>query len=367
MRGRDKLGKQDIKYINGLKGLLCFMIMIGHFLGVYKYAESFSDHIWSLDRFLDSFLSFLLDESWWLIAFYVISGYLIYISSKPNTLMDTIRLSVIRFFRLAVPSFFSCFVIYCIYILIGWHHKETAGIFTNSWLQERFYQGQYSIWNVLRSPVDLFFTADTTFNNPYWTLRWFLYSAICIYILKYLCTKINNKNLCLALVLAVGTFSFFKCSIIFMNLLGSFCAYVHDKKRAGEKVDRYIAILLMAAMIFHNNVSWNIMVAAFWVVVFIYISDLKLLSRFLESKVLIFLGKISWGIYSFHWSILFSIGTYLIIIGSNKVGLLYAYIMSFATCVCLTVVLSIIYNKTFGLLSDKLIGLLKEKWPGSVH
>ena len=38
---RQSKNRKGIAYIVGLKGLACFMIMIGHYLSVYQSAESF--------------------------------------------------------------------------------------------------------------------------------------------------------------------------------------------------------------------------------------------------------------------------------------------------------------------------------------
>ena len=77
----------QMKYINGLKGLACLMVMIGHFIGIYKYAENFpadSKFLQLFDTFIESKLGFIIDESFWVILFFFVSGYLISLSKTPD-------------------------------------------------------------------------------------------------------------------------------------------------------------------------------------------------------------------------------------------------------------------------------------------
>ena len=64
-------------YLNGLKGIACLLIMMGHYLGLYKYAQSFTPSIRIIDIINNSLLSFLIDEGYWLYMFFVVSGYLV--------------------------------------------------------------------------------------------------------------------------------------------------------------------------------------------------------------------------------------------------------------------------------------------------
>ena len=47
-------------YLNGLKGIACLLIMMGHYLGLYKYAQSFTPSIRIIDIINNSLLSFLM-------------------------------------------------------------------------------------------------------------------------------------------------------------------------------------------------------------------------------------------------------------------------------------------------------------------
>ena len=64
-------------HISGLKGFACFMVMMGHYIGLYKYAENFPVESVLLDyfeKFLASRIGFVLDETYWVILFFVVIG-----------------------------------------------------------------------------------------------------------------------------------------------------------------------------------------------------------------------------------------------------------------------------------------------------
>lgn len=79
--GSDKL---QLGYCNGLKGIACLGVAAGHYMGIYRYAvekESFSP---VFDYIIQNPFRVLLDESFWLLVFCVISGFVISGTAVPN-------------------------------------------------------------------------------------------------------------------------------------------------------------------------------------------------------------------------------------------------------------------------------------------
>lgn len=71
-------------YLDGMKGLACLFILLGHFTGIYKYAENASQiDSWFVRILTEGLVSFFTAESFWLYLFFVISGYLLIISTPP--------------------------------------------------------------------------------------------------------------------------------------------------------------------------------------------------------------------------------------------------------------------------------------------
>ena len=76
-------------FIDGLKGIACIMIMVGHFNGVVKYSSGIT--CFPFITWLNgSVFSIIIDEGFWLQLFFVISGFLLSYA-KMDKIVDIIR------------------------------------------------------------------------------------------------------------------------------------------------------------------------------------------------------------------------------------------------------------------------------------
>ena len=339
-------------YITGLKGISCVFIFLGHFIGLYKYAEQFSPGSSLLDAVLSSRFSFIINESYWLYLFFYLSGYLI-AKSRITSIKDIAHKSITRFFRFAFPILFSYLVIYLLYISVGFHNGSTSDLFRCAWFQN-YYAGQYSIMDVLRSPIDVLFTDNCSLNGPYWVLKDMFLSSLVIYILKYIYSILANRNhaIRLAILIAATLASISYSNIIFACLLGMLISLYEDADEISNKPGLALGILVMSLLQydFLDNYVFNF----FFILLMILTPRVRPLEAFLSAKPFRFLGDISWGIYSFHWPLICSAGSLLIIALQPKTGLLASYVVSCAAVGILTIVISIIFRFTFERLSSSL-------------
>lgn len=339
-------------YISGLKGISCVLIMIGHFLGLYKYAEQFLPNISPLDAFIHSRISYILNEQYWLYLFFFLSGYLV-AQSRVETVGDVVIKSVKRFFRFAFPIFFAYLVIYLIYILIGFHNANTIVLFQCEWFQN-FYSEQYSFMQVLRSPIDVLFYGACSLNQPYWVLKEMLVASIIIYILKYCYLSLSKKNeaLCFSALIII-TFSFFSVSpVIFACLIGMLVSICENIPEILTK--SYFAFWIMLIALFQYLLFQHFVFNIFFLFLIIFVPKVNFINNILSSKLFVFLGEISWGVYSFHWPLMCSLGALLIITLQPTVGLLYAFAIACVIVSIITLVISFIFNLTFERLSSYL-------------
>jgi len=336
-------------YITGLKGISCVFIMLGHFLGIYKYAEQFLPASSLLDTIYSSRLAFFVNEAFWLYLFFYLSGYLI-AKSQVKSIKDVVVKSITRFFRFAFPILFSCLVIYLLYISFGFHNTSTSSLFSCSWFQS-YYVGQYSIIDVLRSPIDVLFKGNCALNGPYWVLKDMFFASLFIYILTFIHNILSAKRpaISFALLVAVALASISYSNIVFACLLGMLISLCEDAAEFCKKPFYAIGILLVSLsqyLISDSNV-FNI----FFVLLIILTPGSRPLDAFLSAKPFRFLGDVSWGIYSFHWPLICSAGSLLIIALQPKTGLLASYAIACAVVGILTLVISIIFRFTFERLS----------------
>jgi peptidoglycan/LPS O-acetylase OafA/YrhL len=347
--------KEDYKYyLAGLKGLACILIMTSHFFGIYNYAESFpSIHI--LDVILDSRLSFLISADFWLYLFFAVSGYLV-AQSKIERLRDIVLKIVNRFFRLALPILFVYIIVYIIYLLHGFHASDTVSLFDCEWYQ-KYYTGQYSLLDVVLGPVNVLLRGKPDLNNPYWVLRDMFISSVLIYILRYCYHRLSKKKadaICFSALLLITFGSYFFSYIITACLMGMIVAF-YEKKAISDKP--YFAFWAMIVFLSVYLLPDKLVSALFFCSLIVYIPGVKWIERLLSSKPFIFIGDISWGVYSLHWPLLCSVGAVCIIKLSGVTGLTAAFLLSFLIIVISTLLLSTAFFFTF----EKLSGFLTRK------
>lgn len=339
-------------YITGLKGLSCILVMVGHFLGLYKYAQHFLPNISLLDTILNSKFSFVLDEVYWLYLFFYISGYLI-AKSQLKTVKDVVFKIINRFFRFAFPILFSYLVIYLIYILIGFHNGNTISLFQCNWFQ-KFYSYQYSIVNVFSGPFDVLFLGKCFLNEPYWVLREMFVASMIIYILKfcYLSISKRDQTLCFLFFIIIAFAFLFISPVIFACMLGMLISIYETIDGILSKLYfkfGILFILVLQHILFHNYI-FN----AFFILLIIFVPKVRFMDNILSSKPVKFLGDISWGVYSFHWPLMCSLGALLIIKLQSEIGLLASYVIACGVVLLVTLIISILFKNTFERLSSYL-------------
>lgn len=347
-------------YLSGLKGLACIFIMLGHFLTLYRKAQEFPS-IRLLDLILNSKFAFLLNEQYWLYLFFIVSGYLV-AKSDITRISDLFRKSVTRFFRLGIPILFSYLLIYIVYRTIGFHNMETKDLFTCNWYQG-FYPGVYSIKDVILGPVEVLINGKSTLNSPYWVLRLMFISSILIYILKFYYRSMScspkKHDAFLFFSLMIVTFASYIISpIITACLMGMLISFYEDRDITEESYFSFwVLVIAMGLYVFPTVIISCIFFGA----LIICVPKIRWLNSLFSSKPFQFLGKISWGVYSFHWPITCSIGAITILKLSGTMGLTGAYLSSFVIIFSTTVFAALVYYLTFEKLSSFLTAKINLK------
>lgn len=331
-------------YISGLKGAACLMVMVGHYIGLYKYAENFpveSIVLNYFDKFLDSKLGFVLDESYWVILFFVVSGYLVANSCIFN-LKEVFIKSAIRFLRLGVPVLFAYTIIFVLYKFVGFHTNQTLGLMENSFVQNAF-SGTYGIIHVLKSPVDVLILGKTSLNSPYWVLRDMFLASILIYLLLWFKHKIKSDNAFLIVFFCGFLVSLFKFEVVYAVLFGMMVALLEKEENQVFFKNKIFVFTLLVLCAMMRAVPRQRLSCVFFAMLILMLPKLPLLNKLFSSRLADFINKISFGIYSFHWPVLCSIGMLVLIKIYPAIGLLKACVVTAAVCIAITFLISIIY------------------------
>lgn len=352
------MNHKKINYISGLKGISCFMVMAGHFLGIFKYLESAEFDYSKFAGFVGSPFGTIINESFWLYLFFVASGYLLSMGEIDN-LRSLIVKTVKRFLRLGMPVFFACVIIYVFVGVFGLHNSETVVLFENTW-----YQGAFSIpmtlIDVLQSPFDVLLLNKCIFNSPYWVLRDMFFNSILLYLCLYLQKK--TRKFKLAKYLIAYTFLLFglKTSYIACAFAAGMAIAQHEwiiKKVLSKLWWMAIPAVLIPAIICFL-VPGNCQSILFFGAVIAVVPYIPFLERLLSRKGPQWLGKISFGIYSFHWPVFCSVGAWLLLHFTPRAGIAGAFVISAIISVIITFVLSQAYMMTVERFSAELVNKL---------
>ena len=345
-------------YISSLKGIACLFVALGHFLGTIKYASVIpvnTDFFLWLERCR---IGFILDESFWLYLFFIVSGYLV-ANSKVTTISHFFVRAIIRFLRLAIPIFVACSIIFVFNRFMPYYNAQTSVFFENAWLQNA-YSTDFSVGNLLLSPIDVLFLKRTIFNSPYWVLRSMMCASFLIYILTYIKLKDKSQKIFWILSVLLSLSLLFFDRIIFVCIMGAFICYYEAPL---QKLFKFKMILIGSGLVsialcfLHGTVG---AIAVFsWMI--IAIPKLLRVKDFLEKKVFSFVGKVSFGIYSFHWPIFCSCGALIIIKLWNILGGGYAIFISIILSAIATILISIFFYYIVEKPANKLIKMLKDK------
>ena len=345
-------------YISGLKGFACIMVMVGHYLGLFRYAEEVPNQISLLNKLFSSKAGFVISESFWLYLFFVVSGYLA-AQSSIRKFREFIEKCILRFLRLGFPILCAYLIIYLISISVGFHNSGTANLFTNTWFQNAYEQRQYSPTDVLLSPFYVLILGKCSLNSPYWVLREMFIASAAIYLITYLRQKLPTlKKWIDLLCLGFAVFGHLISPTVSACIAGMIvCRFENvSQEFCRSRLFAFCAIGLSLTMYVLPRTQISCL---FFSSLILFIPKTKIIRSLFSSKAAVFLGKISFGIYSFHWPLLCSVGALIMLSADSREQFVPCLFAAMGSCVVLTLLLSIAYNITFERLSTCLIRRIK--------
>ena len=334
---------QRESYLDGMKGVACLFILLGHFTGIYKYAENASQiDSWFVRMLTEGPVSFFAAESFWLYLFFIISGYLLIMSTPPRKMRNFLEKCIKRILRLAIPIWGTAIFVFVIQNTIGFYNHSVQTIVQNTWLTH-LYGSHLMILDILKEPFFVLILGTSKFNSPFWCLRGMLISSFLIYGVSWICKskKTETIAICVLTVLASITGK----SVIMACLCGSCARLLREKAEIQSK--KHILVLVglllpLVAFFAGNLVFTSVSFAGFLIAV----PQVERVKSIFECKMTKRLGAVSFGIYALHWPIINSIGFRFIIAFTNRLRSDVVMLMALLCCVLLTLVLAVLFRMT---------------------
>lgn len=345
-------------YISSLKGFACFFIMMGHYIGLIKYSPDLSEKFTLLNILKTMRLDFLYNESFWLQLFFVASGYLL-AQSTIKTMRGFAVKTVMRFLRLGVPIFFANCIIIIFYYFIGFKNSDTKVLFLNNWFQN-FYTTDLNFLLLLKSPFDTLLFSRCYFNPTYWVLKDMFIASIAIYVFLYIKSKIK-RNIISTLIYLILLFICLKFSnMTFACMTGLGLALCEQTIHKHLNQTASICILTGSFLLYIILRKEHTIIFFFWNLILLC-PKIGWINRFLNLAFLDRVGKFSFGIYVFHWPVICSIGSVIILTLSSKIRFITALFIAIIISIALSIGLAIIFNKTVEKWCSKAINWLQSK------
>lgn len=372
-----------IYWIDGLRGFACMMIFFHHFtVGFFPASYCGENAISHMNNGIDIILSqcplsVLFNGNFWVCVFCLLSGlvqsYKIFGSDSISKISEDM---VKRYLRLSLPVFVISIIVFLMMNSNMFYNTRINDVVGSSWLAN-YYLSKASLSSLLLSSfVSVWISGDNTFSTAFWMLQYIFIGSYITYILAMI---VNNKKPRALIVLFVAGLLFYnRQDYYLLFVIGVFIAYIMTYYDMKYKLQIFLGLIFVVAGLFFggypsgvtpNNiyhyfntigyVKCHILGAALFV---FGIYNCRFLIKILESKVLLWLGKISFGIYLIHIPVIFSVTSFIFM---KVYGVSERYQMSagvsFFISLVLIIMLAWLFNKYVEKACGKIIGILV-KW-----
>ncbi len=352
------IDKKRELYLDGLKGWACLMILTGHYSTLLT--ESISDKIIVLNfkNICSTPLGIFVNANYWLQLFFVISGYLV--SGKSIYSIKMLFIAIIkRFERIFIPCFWTCLIIYIIYISIGFHTSQVFTVVQNNWIA-KYYQKSLHISDIFVDPFLSVLRGKSYFNSPFWCLAGMFYSSGLIYIMIWMNEKLINissiQRCCYVIIFNFIILFFLRIFLLDLFYIAFGCCagyWLRQYLKINNDIlflkNNFNIIILLIGILF----AWWLrkypcIISINWCLLLIICNKNKKIGSYFQNRLLLYLGRISWGIFAFHWPIFCSIGI-LSMIKSYAISknLLMATIIAWLNSFIMTIFMSLGYYFLF--------------------
>lgn len=344
---------KKINAIEGFRGVACLGIMLSHFAGAF--------YDWENMWFWGTPLQIFFSAEAFLRVFFTLSGFVVGYKYFKKKNWESIPLDIINRYTRLIPMVFLTTII--TYLMMKGHllfNQEAAVLSGSTDFLGTFNTFSPSLKDCLKNIfVGTFSELGNAYVGPYWTLPYELLGVIMV--LGFLAAFRENRLRYIVYAVAVLFIKSYYAYFFLGVMISDF--YFEDKIRAAFSRNQYVNTVLLVLIFFamgmldHHIDSWpmkilfDMLITAFMLLL---ITN-KPADRILGNRIGRFLGRISFGMYSFHWLVTMSLSSYMYIRTANHSLLM--MILIFIVMFAVTILISYpatLFNEQFGKLVLKL-------------
>lgn len=320
-----------IPYLEGIRGIAALMVVVNHLLLTFDFhqslltpnQENFSGGAYFIHRAGQILLRTASDGNFAVYIFWFMSAFVISLSAFQNPKFSFFRSIGRRYIRLALPALASVLFAYLLLMFGVLKNQEFSQMVYSS--QETWAGGLFGfesrlIFALKDGLFDTFFnfSYDTSYNTALWTMgpellgSWMCFAIIAIF-KKYNLRLVSYGILFIASCL---TGYYWGASFIAGCFLSDIVAHnkmLHFKDNTIVKNKTvaflvplfFVTILVMQGYFVVYSGLRNMI---FSIASIVFIMQSKFLQKFFSSKIPVWFGKISFGLYLIHIPIIASLG-----------------------------------------------------------
>lgn len=339
-----------IDWIDGLKGLSALFVLLGHLNCAFRPIIS-TENYYDILRVA----GFLGGRS---VPIFIILSALI-MTIKCNDCGQWKSILFKRYFRLMIP----CAAVLCMYWMLTLggclYNNELAEVLNNDWLCSSIALSVKScIKSILFSP----WGGGQNYLNILWMMKYVFLSPFIIILLHIVMQSLYSMQKCLSIGIYILAFyyidPFFIC-ILFGYILGNLF-----KENEVENITSYknrivvlplictllVVVVLYLPMLGNFAKGFQTTIESCLLVTIFCMS--KYAKRLLSTRILLWIGKISFEVYLLHLLVIYTIACYAYIYFECRVLIIYSI------SICLTVAFAYLWNRYVNKNLNYLVNIL---------
>lgn len=328
---------KKITYLDGLRGIAAFIVVISHFIQIY-YPALFTMNTLQIHNDVEFYigtspLNVFYNGNFSVCIFFVLSGFVLSYKYFQTGDMEVIKESVIkRYVRLAIPVSFSIFIVYVINLFDGFTINQILHI-TKSDLVSNYNLINNNFFYMLQFAFfETFFKGNAIYNPVLWTMKYELFGSYLIFLFIIILKKSNVRYL-VYVILILSFFNSYFLGFILGLLLSDL--YLNKKINIFSIFDNiFVRLVTGIGGIFLGSYPYldtsntiykylkinidgydSLMIyhicGAFLLMIFVLSSPYA--KKVLSGKLFLFLGKISFSLYLLHFTLLCSFSSYIFV------------------------------------------------------
>lgn len=365
---------ERILWLDGIKGILCLLIFVHHFLLIFfpaiHYGGIAPSYLNGFDTYLSqSPISVIFNGNYMVALFCVISAVVLSRSIMTTENKEKLAGAVVkRYFRLMLPVVAIGFVTF-IFSQLGLFTNVEVGEAVSSPSAVQSYREPMSFIDFIFSVlIRTWFYGDNTISPAYWMLsKLFIGSLVCM-LISIFPWKFKRTSLIFYSILALAFLD--RSDLILAFILGTMIGWatVYMKKLFNPYLGA--AALIFGILLggypsgveptnfyryinFMSYIDWHILGAAATI---FGLFSLSFLQNFFSKRPFLWLGKISYSVYLVHMLVLYSLATSLYMWLAPSTGYYTAVAISFVASTAVMLTLSYLYQKYVETGCNKLQG-----------